>query len=379
MNNQKISSIQFISIISIFVFGNTSVLGLNFEAEQDSWIAFVVAIVLSLIVALLYARIADLFKSKNLFEICTNLFGTVIGKIICALYVWYAVHIGALVIFNFTIFTEVSLLPETPIIPIMILILLASMYLAKSGMESLGKWSMVILPFITIVVVSSTIAGAGTMEIDNLKPVLGHDGSLLLSIAVKFLAFPFAESVLFLTLFDFSNENSSPYKIFISSFLISGALLLVVLLRNILSIGAYLSKYLYFPSYITARLINIGDFLSRVETIITANLFLAGIAKICVCIISASRGFVKLLNLKDYSELVVPVSLFMFALCLIDHSSIIQLYYFAQIYHIYASPFMFVIPVIIWITAEIKTRKNKGKTKVVPQKCKIVSSPNTAN
>ncbi|HHW46217.1 MAG TPA: endospore germination permease [Clostridiales bacterium] len=384
MKSPKISSLQSISAISIFLFGSTSVLGLNFEAEQDSWIAFLIAIILSLIVALLYARIVQLYKSKSLYDISVHLFGTIIGKIICVIYIWYSLHLGALVIYNFTIFSGVSLLPETPIIPIILLILLTSAYLAKSGIESLGKWSMVILPFITIVVIGSTFAGADIIEFDNLKPILEHDAKTLLPISLKIIAFPFAESILFLTIFDFLDAKSSSYKIYLTSFLIAGGLLLIVVLRNILTLGADLSKYLYFPSYITARLINIGDFLSRVETIITANLFLAGIAKICVCIISASRGFAKLLNLKDWNELIIPTSLFMFTFCLLDHSNIMEWYFFAQIYHIYTAPVLFVIPVIIWIAAEIKTRKSKSnqdknKVKVSLKKYKIASSPNSAN
>lgn len=371
---QKISSLQFISVMTLFLFGSSSVLGLNFEAEQDSWIAFIIALILSMFVALLYGRIATLQKSKNIFNICTTLFGNKIGKIFCAIFFWYALHLGALVLFDFTAFIEVSILTETPIIPIILLILIASIYLAKSGVEALGKWSTIILPYIILIVIASAISGADIIDFDNIKPVLEHEAKVLLPISYKIVAFPFAESVLFLSIIDFANKKSSAYKLFIFSFLISGALLLIVVLRNTLTLGADLSKHLYFPSYVTARLINIGDFLTRIEAIITANLFLAGIAKICICVVAASRGMVKILNLKDYKELIIPVSMLMFAICLHDNMNIMQLYFFTQIYHIYAFPFQILLPVIIWITAEIKARKSNskpGKAKVSPQKRKI--------
>ena len=124
----------------LFEFGSSVILGVNTQTGQDSWITLIVGALIACPFMLIYARILKLYPGKSFFEIMDLVLGKVAGKILCALMTWYAIHLCALVIRDFSEFMEISTLQETPQLPIMILLMLVVVYLAKSGNRTLGKW-----------------------------------------------------------------------------------------------------------------------------------------------------------------------------------------------------------------------------------------------
>ena len=75
-----------------------------------------------------------------------------------------------------------------------------------------------------------------------------------------------------------------------------------------------------FPSYISASFINIGDFIQRIEAIISFNFIFAGFVKICICLLVAVKGFCKVFGLKEYKLMVAPLGLAMMTLACIIYT-----------------------------------------------------------
>lgn len=131
METKSMSRNQAIVAITLFTFGSSVVMGINSNVGQDIWIAILLASVLTVPLFLMYARILDNFPNKNLFEISEILFGKVFGKIVTVLLVWYSLYLAALVLRNYSEFTQVGTMLETPQVPILILFVITTAYLAK--------------------------------------------------------------------------------------------------------------------------------------------------------------------------------------------------------------------------------------------------------
>ena len=114
VGQKPISLIQAVSLMLLFEFGSSVILGVNTQTGQDSWITLIVGALIACPFMLIYARILKLYPGKSVFEIMDLVLGKVAGKILCALMTWYAIHLCALVIRNFSEFTEISTLQETP-------------------------------------------------------------------------------------------------------------------------------------------------------------------------------------------------------------------------------------------------------------------------
>ena len=358
MQKEMITSRQAICILVVYIFGSSVVMGVSTEASQDSWISLLLGALFAVPVFAAYARIMKLFPEKDFFEITGILFGKIGGKILNILMIWYAIHLAALVLRNFTEFIQVVAMPETPQLPVMIAMVLLTVYIAKSGVEILGKWSLIAAFLVIFVIALTIVLSLSKMNYSNLLPIMDHSVGTIVSGSYQLLTFPYAESVIFLGIGCAVKKKNSPYKIYLYALLISSVVLLFVILRNLGLLGA-LGSAEYFPSYAAARLINIGDFLTRIEGSISMNFILAGVTKITLCVIVAAKGVASVFGIKDYRGMVMPVGLLSVALCAVLYNNTMEMFSFIKVYQYYAIPFEFAIPLTVWIAAEIKMRKAK--------------------
>lgn len=363
MLNETLTFRQAIYLMIMFIFGSSIVMGVSTEIKQDAWISLLLSLVIVIPNVIIYARILKLFPQMDIFDITQQLFGKIISKIIIVLFSSYALHLASIVLRNFSEFIEIVAMPETPQLPIMLVMVLVTAYMAKVGVEALGKWAVFTFFIVVTVVILTVIFSVNVMEFTNIMPIANHKFSDIAKSAFSLFTFPFVETVLFMAILNSIKKTDSPYKIYIFSILISTMILLLVILRNLFVLGVPMTMSHYFPSFVTARIINIGDFISRIESSISLNLILTGITKITVCLLVATKGFSKLFNIPNYRKLLMPITLLVLALCPIIYKNTMEMFDFIKVYQYYSMPFQIVIPLLIWITAEIKVRKNKSANK----------------
>ncbi len=360
MRKETISYRQALCILGLFLFGSSVVLGVSSETGPDSWAVLLIGAAMFAPAAILYARLMRLFPETDLFTIMQTVFGKILGGVFIALFVWYALHLGALVMRNFSEFIVVVSLPETPQLPIMVALLLVTAYLAASGMETVGKWSVIMFPLIILVVILTILLAMNLMDFSNLMPVLTTPPALLLKSGLGVFTFPYAETVLFLCIADSVRKESSPYKIYIRALLFGTVILMAIIVRNLTTLGPAMVRASYFPSFTTARILQVGEFLSRIEGSISMNFLLAGITKITVCLIAAAKGVAYLFGIRDYRRLLMPTGLLMLALCTTLYKSTMEMFAFLKYYGIYALLFQVVIPVVVWAFAEFYRKRHRA-------------------
>lgn len=347
--------------VVLFNFGSSVVMGINTEVGQDSWIAILAATLLAMIFFLMYSRILQLFPEKNLFQIAELLFGKIGGKVVSVFFVWYALHLAALILRNFSEFTQVTAMPETPQLPIMILMVLTAGYLARSGMGAIGKWSILGTLFVLCVVFFTSASSIFQMETGDLLPILRSPARQMADATLQIFAFPYAETVLFLCVGDAFGREIKPRKILTHALMITLLIFLLVFFRNLTVLGRSLMKISYFPSYVMARIIEVGNFLERIEGSISSNFLIAGILKIAVCLVAFSKGVSSLIGSKDCRALVLPAGMLSLALCAILYSNTMEMFDFFRYYFYYAAPFQWIIPAALWIAGEIYVKRAKAR------------------
>jgi spore germination protein KB len=152
----------------------------------------------------------------------------------------------------------------------------------------------------------------------------------------------------------------SKYKTAYLSVFIATIVILSAILRNLLSLGYPSITYFAYASYQSTSLLNIGNFLSGVQALVSINFFVGDTIKACICMLFACKGLASIFNIKDYRILVTPVVVFTFTLSLIVYKNSMEMGYFlTNIYPFYVIPFLILIPVAIWITALIRSHKQK--------------------
>lgn len=359
MKNETLLQRQFVCLLFMFYFGSTAIMGMGPNVEQDSWISIALAAVFSLPIILLFGRLRSLHPDRNFFEILDLLFGPFLGGLLTLLMTWYCFHLCSLVLRNFSEFIAVSVMPETPQIPLMLLMLSLMVYLIRSGVEAMGKWAMFTMPVIVLVVVLTILLSLNRMDFSRILPVMGHDFGAIVSSALPPLSFPFLEVVVFVCAFQGCCKQGGAYRGYLLALAIAIVCLVFVELRNILLLGTPLLDSARFPSYIAAKVIKFGKLISHLEGSISINLVLGGIVKCSVCLLAAARGVAHLFRLETPKNLLLPLGLLVTALASRLFHTTAEMFYFVKFYPYYAFPFQLVIPILTWIFAEVRAKREK--------------------
>lgn len=357
MINEKISGRQVVSIMILFSLGNTLVTGGSFKAEQDTWISVIIGTVLSIPIVLIYARLNKLEPDMSLFDLAYMVFGKIGGAIITFLFSAYVIFMGTMVIRNFTEYIQVISFPETPQIVVAICISLIAYFTVKKGIEILGRGIVFVIPITMFVIAVLLLFLTQKMDINNLKPVFYNNLKPVLAGAYSTLTFPFAETVLFITVFSVVDTKKTPAKLYLTAILISGFLLLLLVLGDIMVLGFPLVKSFFFPTYATTGIVEVGKFFSRVEVLSSGNFIVYGLVKATICLFVGCKGIARLFNISDHKKVAAPLSLIMMIGSTYIYKNTMQLLKGAEIYSYFAPFFQIVIPLFILIFLQIKIKK----------------------
>ena len=336
MKKETISAKMAICLLALAVFGTNSIMGITTVAKQDSWITFLIALVIVLPLVLIYARISKLFPEKNFDEICDTLFGKVLSKVFQFIMLWYSMHLAALIIRNFTEYLGLSTLLQTPNLLIMIFITMACVYLAKSGVTVLGRWAVICLFLIILLVLFTLILSIENIELDNLKPFFSHSVKEMADATFQIFGFPLAETVLYLMIIGNLKKGESTYKVWVCGLLLGALLIFVFLMKNRLVLGIYLDK-VYYSSFVEARVIKLSSYFTRIEGVITFSFIFAGITKATICLIAASKLFCSIIGEKQPNRIILPLSLIAMVISGLIYKNTSQMLEFIKVYKFYAS------------------------------------------
>ncbi len=368
MGKEQITMKHGASMVALFVIGSSLVLGISNNSKQDAWISVLIAFAAMLPIIYIYSRILSRYPGMHVFDICIAVFGKIIGRVVIVLLVWYAVHLGALVMRNFSEFIHITAFNQMPQTVSLLAFAVLLIWATRSGVETLGRYSSVALPVLLVVVGLTVVLLIKDMKLDNLLPI-GENLPQVPRDAFNNFSFPFAEVVLFLAVFNTLKTGDKPGKAWLYGLLVGGAALLFGgAFRNVLVLGYPAVTDMTFPSYGATSVIIAGGFLSRIEAVVGANILMAGLVKVSVCLMAASRGVATLIGESDYRPYVAPLGLLMVALASIVYQNTMEMFSFIKVYSFYAFPFQVLIPVVLAIGAEIRFaigRKGEKKEKPV--------------
>ena len=360
LNKEIISDKQGICLVTMFILGSTLLLGTGGGiAKKDAWLAIIAGMVYAAPALYIYSRLLSKFHGRDLFDILELVFGKHLGKIISLLYIWFSFHLGALVERNFSDFTETAVYPDTPVAFPLIFFILLFIWGVKLGIENLGRWSEFYILIVLLLIVTVTITlSLPQLNFNNIRPVFYNGIKPILHSAFLVFSFPFAETVVFMMVFSSLKTKKSSYKVYFTGLIFGSIIVLLVSFRNILIVGADSIARDYFPSYVAVSAIKVGDFIQRLELAVSTVLLLNVFIKVSICLLAVCKGLEKVFELDDYRFLVTPMALLMASLSIIVYPNIMESVKWAfKIWPYYAFFFQAILPLIIFIVAEIKFRK----------------------
>lgn len=364
MEKTTLSSYQLVALMSVFIFSNSTIFGTDTLAGKDSWIVVIIAAVMAIPFYLLYSRIIKLNKNDDFFEMLYKQFGNKLGAVLTAILVIFGIYLAASVMRTTTEYIALTAF-NTPLwLVIRMVFIVVVIYLVKSGETVMGKWGTCVF-FITVpLFILISISVLNMMDLNNILPILKTPKIKIVKSAINTVQIPFLESFIFIGIFPACKEKEKTTKIFLVSLAISAGVILLSTLRNLLLLGEPLIFYAYFPSYISSKILHVGDFLSRLEKTTLIFTIVSTVTRVGLLVYFCAKGFKKLLGYKNYEDAILPIIFLTMGVSSIVFESMIEQSIQIQQYKSYVYFFEIVIPVIIWVKLELSRKKIKPAKKL---------------
>lgn len=351
----EISSSQLMFLVAGFIQGSLVTLAYNDKiTKQDTWLAVLAGLVLSVPFVLVYLALAQKFPGKNLIQIHDIIYGPYLGKLISALYLSFFLLIIAANLRIIGEFLITYIMPETPMLAIVIMFTFICAWAVRSGIEVIARTSFV---FVVITIMSGLLTFVllvKEMKLTNFLPVFEtplkdfiHGTHIMASI-------PFCEIFVFLMVIPYVNKIKQAKSSVLLGLIIAGATVLTISVRNTAVLGIT-SSIMVSPNIEAVRLIDIANIITRLEVLDLTVLLVTLFLKVSVFFYAMVLGLAQLFQLRSYAPLVLPFGIIAISLAVLRVDSAMEQGFFgANIWPIFAIPFYFLLPPFSLFLAKLR-------------------------
>ena len=350
-------------IIISFIQG--SVLLISFadnRVEQDAWMIVLLSFAVSLPFIISYAFLAKRFPGKSLIEINDIVFGKVIGKIISLSYILFFLLLTSFNLRDVADFYTGYVMSETPGMVFIVLFTLVCAFAVERGIGAIAKTSM-ITTVITIATVGFTmVLLLGEMDFSNFLPAFNNTPKTYLVTTHTFSALAFCEIVAVLVFMPQIKIDKKLTSSMVWGMGVAAFIFLAIIIRDTAVLGAT-TGILVENSFSTVKMIDIGEFLTRIELFVALNYTGSLFIKISVLYfvtVSASR---QLLKLNSNRSLLIPLGSIAVVLAVIKMDSTIYHHIWGNKYAAFFElPFLWIFPPLSLLIAKMRKlpKQNNG-------------------
>lgn len=312
LDNEKISSFQFLLLVTMFIIGTSILLApslLTKEAKQDAWISGIIGTIVGLLVVWLYNTLGKKFHDMTLIDYSQIVFGKWIGKLISLLFLTVPFTLAAMILRNIGDFLTTQIFSETPIEVIHIIFMCLVVMGTLLGIETIARSAEILFPWFLLLFIFFIMFISPEIQFKNIQPTFENGIKPILKAAIPFIGFPFLEMVILLMIFPYVNRKEEAEKAFLMGTFVGGSIIIVLTLLSILVLGTDSTTRHLYPTYELAKKINIADFLQRIEAIVAGMWFITIFFKLVICFYSVALGTAQLLNLQGFKPLTFPLGI----------------------------------------------------------------------
>ncbi len=354
---------QGMACTALFLLGSSLVTGGDRSAGRDTWLVILGVMTLALLLCAVHTRILRLFPEKNLFMIVRHVFGGIVGNAFSGILIAYFLTLHALIITDFTLYASIISLPSTSVFLIALPVMLLTYALATKEAQVIGRVSVFLFLYIVFYFIVNLIFSVGYFRYEYATPILQRPLSDIAPSAVGLLSFPFAEMIALMPVFHSVRRGTSKFKVIATGVLICGLIFAYTALRNVLMLGESVYSTNYYPSYIAISMIVISNYLQHIEITVSFAMLFCIFIKSTVCLYDVRIGLADVFHIDHPRWILLGLSAVTVIASLLLLPSPQAIRWFASHLYLYvALPIQIMLPLILWVGAEVKKRREGRAT-----------------
>jgi len=362
MEKAQISAWQFFVLLFGYLVGTSFFFrpsGLILMAKQDAWMVPLWAGAASVLMSLVWIKLAERYPGSSLIQICTKAAGKGIGRTIALLYIWYFVHLSAFVVRNLGDFMKQTMMPHTPLTVFHVMFLLIICYASVKGIETISRATELLIPIVTLTFLFIFFFALTEWNWTRFQGMFRMDVWKTVKETRTLLGFPFLESVAFLMLLPY--VRSKRKFSFIMATIVTTLLLSGLVFFTIGVLGVTRASHETYSLFVIVQEIHIGTFFEHLESTTALILLVAIFIKLSVTYYCAIEGIGQLFQVRDRSWLAVSLILPVSGLALGFDNVLENIMFNRRYYFEYALFFGIIFPSLLLLLSWIKQGRGKQK------------------
>ncbi|MBS3886121.1 MAG: spore germination protein [Firmicutes bacterium] len=303
---RQTGQLLFITTIATVIFFAPSLIASL--AGHDAWLAALLGPMFTLITLLLITWLGRKHPGQTIFQYSETILGKWLGKAVALLYVWGFLHIGAMAVREFGDFMTTSFMSHTPISVFNFSMLLLCAWSVLVGLEVIARMNEFIIILIVSFLLLILFFSLPNWELDYLLPFFAR-GPLPVLQAALIPAAWHGNIIVLAVILPFMTRPTRAFLAGTAAIFASTTLLTIGVVGMTAIFGPELSSSFLFPLHLFAQTINIGQIITRFESVVMTT-WMAGIfIKTSVFYYCAALGLAQVLNLKEVRPVVLPLGI----------------------------------------------------------------------
>ncbi|MCA1054419.1 spore germination protein [Rossellomorea aquimaris] len=362
MNKVSISTLELCSMMLLFLTGSTIVVGLNFSAREDSFLATMIEIGFGLVLIYFYLLIVKKSSWKEFVPLLEFGLGSILSKVFAIVFSLYFLYIAGRVMNDFAFFTTQVLYPNAPIWVASVPFLIVVGYCLMLGIEAVSRSAVIMMASSLFILVILWLLGFFSEEFDAvyLLPLFSQGfGPIKKMIFPTGLTFPYGELVVFMVIFPLVNKKQTIQKVVWLPIIIAGLIVMITMELIIGILHAPYANTYYFPFVKAMEMITYLGVVEHLEIFTSLLLIGGGFIKVSVFIYAAQTILTRLFKLKQKNWHIFALMAAVYLLSLNRSGDITEhLYVGLKLVPYYLHiPLQFVVPFLFGMVVLFRTRK----------------------
>jgi len=327
MQDNKINTYQFLVLVALFTIG-TSILivpsGLAEVAKQDAWIAAILGTGIGLLVIWLFCTIGQWFPLLTFTQLIEKLLGKWIGTIVSLTFVTFSFLYATTLLAHSGTFLNIHALPNTPMVALNILMAMIMVMGVRLGLETIARSAEILIIVFLFIFVTLVVFVSPEIKFENIQPVFESGTKTILQSSLFFVVTSSINAVILLMIFpSFLNKRKQAKKSFLIGNLVGGIVITIMTFLCVSVLGIdFIERQLY-PSYELAKMINIGDFVERIEALMMTLWIITLFFKTILYFYASVIAMGQILKLKDHRSLTYPLGMIAVVLSIVIYPNVI--------------------------------------------------------
>jgi spore germination protein KB len=353
--NKKIAPWQVSVLLAGFILGSSLLTSfMDVYAKHDAWLVILSAYAVSVPFIACFGLLCKRFPGKNLIQILECVYGPIVGKVIAALYIFVFMYLLSLNTLDVADFYHGYIMPEVPRLVFLALPALVAAYAVHQGIEAIARLSLFALITTFTIIVGTILLLLGDLDLTNFLPVAEVPPDVFVQSTHIFATISFGEVMVFMMIIPSASSLKKAGKSTVAGLSLAALGLLLISLRNTAALGPS-AGIINNATYDTARLIDIGEVLTRIEFFLALGITFTLFIKICVLYYATVHSIAQLCRLHSARSIILPVGMLAVALTLGLFDSIIEHHLAGALYQpFFLLTFEAIIPPVSLLVARVR-------------------------